>query len=186
VNAGDSIASGIRDAVGEEEPTRDGVRVPLHRGCADAATSSTPAERPTAAPVGQERSCEWPQPRTPAETQKQVSIGPDRQSRSSPQARTLRVADGSGPIVAGCGSNGVTWDMSAECHKSPANWHVAIRAGRRFIERNQGQSGGLAASDRGRRLLQAFKERFTSRKWGPDAARTPESSVNPGIQTSLH
>lgn len=41
----------IYSARGEQEdPTRDGVRVPL---IADAATSSTSAERPTAAPVGQ-------------------------------------------------------------------------------------------------------------------------------------
>src|ERR1035437_4138668 len=48
----------------------------------------------------------------------------------------------------GCGSNGVTWDISAERHKSPENSYVMTRAGRRFIERNRGHSGGPAASDR--------------------------------------
>jgi hypothetical protein len=112
-------------------------------------------------------------------------------ARSRSFARPRRVArsrwrPGASPAACGCGSNGVTWDISAERHKSPANSYVTTRAGRRFIERNRGHSGGLAASDRAVAFSKGLQCVLTSRRSGRDAARSPESSVNAGIQTSLH
>jgi hypothetical protein len=89
------------------------------------------------------------------------------------------------PAFTGCGSNGVTWDTSTECHKSPANWQLTIRAGRASSSGTTGIPVALRRLIPAVVFFKAFKERFTSRKSGPDAALTPESSVNPGIRTSL-